>query len=277
MAKRTDSWKGKTAVVCGASAGLGRCLAETLAETGVRNLALVARGQDALEELQLNLSAQFTEPSISSFAGDLVDRDQSRRLGEQINQQLGPVDLLVQAVGQSDRGQVLDLTAERVSQLLQLNLVSSLNAVQAFEPAMTRPGGTIVLIGSLASLFAPRFLGGYALAKHALAALAQQARLELRDAGIHVMLACPGPIQRSDAGDRYAHAPASDSVPEQALQPGGGAQLSGLDPQKLARDILRAASRRTSTLVRPRSARFLWALSGCWPALAEKILRSKTS
>jgi len=136
--------------------------------------------------------------------------------------------------------------------------------------------GCGVLIGSLASLFAPRFLGGYAVAKHGLAALAQQARLEFLEDNVHVMLACPGPIQRSDAGSRYS-ADTQDDLPASALQPGGGARVKGLEPSKLAQKILIAAGKRKRRIVLPRSALLLHWISSLSPSLGEAILRRKTS
>jgi short-subunit dehydrogenase len=186
------------------------------------------------------------------------------------------IDLLVQTVGKSQRGRLLDLKSTDLQEMLDANLVSSLNAIQCFTPYLSQPGGRLVLIGSLASRFAPRFLGAYALSKHALAALAQQSRLELADLGIHVLLACPGPVARPDAGARY-ELPDTSQIPVSASLPGGGARLAGLDPHHLVTDILLAAARKKTEIIRPRRARLLQIVAAIAPALGDRLLRNNSS
>jgi uncharacterized protein len=124
-------------------------------------------------------------------------------------------------------------------------------------------------------------LGGYAIAKHGLAALAQQARLELAEEGIHVLLACPGPIAREDSGTRYdhlardPHSPNQD-LPEAMRQPGGGAKVRGLEPQQLVRDILQAAAHKQPRIIRPRKAQWLHWVSALSGSLGDRLLRKNS-
>ncbi len=270
-------WQGKTAVVCGASAGLGKELASQLARQRATLVALVARDASRLALVHEELAARHPAVRFLPLAGDLCHTEQVRAISQQLSGQMDSIDLVVQAVGQSDRGTLCDLSAERYRTLLDTNLTSSLNAIQHFQPLVSSPGGTMVLIGSLASHFAPSYLGGYAMAKHALAGLAQQARLELASEGIHVLLACPGPIARSDAGTRYNELATSDKLPPEALQPGGGTQIKQLEPQRLARDILKAAAQRKCEIIRPRKARLLLILSAIFPRLGDLLLKRNTS
>ncbi|GIW98195.1 MAG: oxidoreductase [Pirellulaceae bacterium] len=311
MSGRT--WKGKTAVVCGGSSGLGRALAEQLVREGIARMAILGRDRERLERAQRELQQLDRTAIIEAAPVDLLDREGLRQwignfvaasqsasgagfVGEVApdglsapghsdkassgntfsSERATSVDLVIQAVGKSDRGTVLSLDAARLDALMAVNVQTSLNAVQLFSPHVA-PGGAIVLIGSLASLLATRYLGGYAIAKHALAALAQQARRELVDQGVHVLLACPGPIQRPDAGSRYRELPHAGQVPPEALRPGGGARLRGLEPNRLAKDILRAAAKRRALLIRPRKAALLWSLSTVWPEVAEAILKRSTA
>ncbi len=286
---RSAFWRGKTAIVCGATSGLGRSVAEALADQGIAKLGLLARGQEALERMAGDLGSRFpalaivpsavdltVRPSIERFAAAFPPISSGAESAEKLFAADRNIDLVVQAVGQSDRGRIDSLPADRLRSLFEANVVSSLHALQVFAPRMV-DGGTIVLIGSLASLFATRYLGGYAIAKHGLAALAHQARRELAQRGIHVLLVCPGPIQRSDAGRRYEKLEHATDLPLEALGPGGGAKLSGLEPGRLARDILGAAARKQFVLIRPRKARWLWILSTICPPLAERILQSRSA
>lgn len=270
----------KNALVCGATAGLGRELARELAQTDIANLFLVGRNVERLETAATELRSLTSRVSIHTIPVDVTDRMALETAVRSIQQDFGRIHLLIQAVGLSDRGKILELSQPRLAELWEANVQSSLNVLQCFaslleakEPDSTP--STFVLIGSLATLFAPRHLGGYALVKHALAALAQQARLELASAGIHVLLVCPGPISRDDAGERYQAQ--SAGLPKEAQLPGGGAKMSGLDPNVLSREIIRAACHRKRRLIRPRYAALLMLIGSLSPWLADAILRKRTS
>lgn len=272
-------WMGKSAIICGGSDGLGLELAKQLCAEDIGHLLLLARNADRLHSVVADLQAKFPQVRLTAHAVDLCDADQVRQLTHTLRTASNPfpsIDLLIQAVGQSDRGALQDLTKTRLLELLDANLFTSLNAVNELSPLMGRPS-TLVLIGSLASHFAPRYLGGYAIAKHALAALAQQSRLELSERGIHVLLASPGPIARADAGTRYRSTEMATNIPSEALQPGGGAKLKGLQPQQLARDILKAAARRKPLVIFPAKAAWLRVLAALFPGWGDQLLRKNSS
>jgi short-subunit dehydrogenase len=270
-------WKGKTVAVCGASAGLGSEFARELARQQVRGLALIARSREPLNRLREQLLHEHPSLNVIAITADLCERDEVHAAAEKLTLEFEKIDLLVQAVGRSDRGRIAELTQSHLQDLFDVNVVSSLNAVQCFQPVLSPPGGTLVLIGSLASKFAPRFMGGYAIVKHALAALAQQSRLELAERGIHVLFACPGPIARDDAGQRYERLTADKDLPATVLQPGGGARVRGLDARKLVVDILQAAADKKPEIVRPRKARLLHLISAFSPTLGDRLLRKNSS
>ena len=108
-----------------------------------------------------------------------------------------------------------------------------------------------------------------------MAAYSQQLRLELGPQGLHVLLVCPGPIQRKDA--RLYPLAGLEDVPEAARRPGAGVQVRATPPQDLARWILRACERRQAELVVPGKARLLFAISQLWPSLGDWIVLRKTS
>ena len=98
--------------------------------------------------------------------------------------------------------------------------------------------------------------------------------LELAPQGVHVLLVCPGPLARDDAGVRYAAE--SANLPESARRPGAGARVKLIPPDELARRILVACERRQPELIAPSKARWLFALSQLWPALGDRILLRMT-
>jgi uncharacterized protein len=280
-------WTGKTAVVCGGSSGLGLSLANQLVAQGVKHLILIARDPARLylvvEQLRKEAADNGRQAIISSIQADLTDGESARLAGIELGKQAAGVDILIQAVGLSDRGTIEGLTRQRLMELIDANVVVSLHAIQQFQPFLRSSRGVIVLIGSLSSLFAPRYLGGYSIAKHALAGLAQQARLELSEQGVAVVLCCPGPIQRADAGRRYAGLPQAKSdlpgeaiLPREAMLPGGGAKISGLNPDELANQILDAAHRRKPLSIIPKRAWWLRLISCLSPSWGDWLLLKKT-
>ncbi len=277
-----SDWKEKTVVICGGSSGLGLHIATELVRQGCKLVVLIGRDEsklsqavDSLRSVALEVASKTT---VQTIRGDLSNADQAANCAKTLAEMAPSVDLVVQAIGVSDRGTLASLTRERLHELIDANVVTSLHAVQHFSKALAASQGVMVLIGSLSSIFAPRFLGGYSIAKHGLAALAQQARLEYAESGMHVMLCCPGPIARDDAGKRYEQLVSSDSnLPAEALQPGGGAKIKGLNPSELARQILQAASGRKETLILPRKAWWLRLVTAFSQRLGDRILRKKSS
>ncbi len=275
-----DHWSGKTVLICGASAGLGYHLATALGRRDARVL-LNARNAERLAAMRSDLADQFPRADFHAFPADVTDDSSAAELARKIHQQFQHLDLVINAVGESDRGTINDLSSARLIELFRRNVCSSLLVTQQFASLLRArdaqsPGGVLVLIGSLSSHFAPRFLGGYSIVKHGVAALAQQARLELAAEGVHVMLVSPGPIARADAGKRYDGLAGKINVPQAALQGGGGAKLAGLDPQRLSEQILRAATRRSNRLILPRKAWWLLVISAISSRLGDYLLRRST-
>lgn len=277
------AWTDKSAIVVGASSGLGRCLVDRLAEQGAACVLLVARDRGRLAAVVDELAGRWPQSKFDLCAADMSTAEGGLAFQQAIEGSDRRFDLLINAAGASDRGLAMKLTFERLDELMRANVHATLQAIQLAASAMA-PAGVIVNIGSLSSYFAPRYLGGYSMAKHALRALTQQMRLELKESGLHVMLVCPGPIAReqprpstsASPTSRYAELASAQDVPPAALASAGGAKLKGLDPRALAVDILQAAADRRLELIRPRKARWLvWLIALC-PGWGETALRRMT-
>ena len=149
-----------------------------------------------------------------------------------------------------------------------------MRCTQAAAPHLLQAQGHVVNIASLAAKSAARFLGAYPASKFPLAAWSQQLRLEVGPEGLHVLLVCPGPIRRNEAKNRYEQQ--SAGLPASAARPGGGVKLRGIDPQWLARRIVRACERREAELVVPTRSRLLFALAQLWPSGGDWLLNRLT-
>ena len=182
--------------------------------------------------------------------------------------------MLCHCAGQSMRGEILDTPTDQIRQLMEVNFLATVALTQALADELKTSKGHLVLVGSLASKVAPRYMGAYPASKFPLAALAQQLRLAWGRKGLHVLLVCPGPIASSTAHERYDEQAAG--LPTAARRAGGGAQLTAIDPHQLAQRILRACERRQAELIVPGKARLLFALAQLFPRLGDWLLRKKT-
>ncbi len=260
------------AIVTGGSAGLGLVIAQTFLKQGYR-VVISGRDESRLDGAKIRLE---NEDRLRSIAGDLTRSSDANQLIEFTISEFGRLDVLVNCIGISDRGLVENVTSERLSDLIAQNVTTTLNCSSAAIAHLESTRGVIVNIGSLASKVGARYLGGYSIAKHALAGLTQQMRLELRPRGIHVALVSPGPIRRNDAGHRY-ESRMDSTVPSAASSPGAGAKLRGIAPEKVAAAVLSCAVRRHPDIVLPGYLRILIALGHISPRFGDWLLLKFTS
>lgn len=267
----------RTAIVSGGSSGLGLVVARTLLRRGYAVTILgrdVERLADAAREILLDTDI---EPAwLQICAADATSASGVQLAVEAHLNQFGRIDVLVNAVGRSDRGRIDTLDPEVLHELFSANVITTLLCSQACLPGLRETGGVIVNIGSLASRVAPRYLGGYVIVKHALAGMTRQLRLECEAEGVHVGLVCPGPIASSRPADRY-NVDTKANLPDSATQPGGGAKLKLLSPEAVADAVLRCIEQREIEIIMPGKTRLLMAIDAVSPRLADWILSKKSA
>jgi len=249
-------WQDKICLVTGGSAGLGLAIGHALAERGA-NVILNGRRKGVLDGAVEAITRRGGK--ATPLSGDVVWQEDVDRMAATVASEFGRLDFLCNCAGRSSRGAILETSPEDMQQLLDVNLLAVVRMTRALAPSLLATRGHLVNIGSLASKVAPRYLGAYPASKFALAAYTQQLRLALSAQGLHVMLVCPGPIARADAGQRYEQQGAN--IPNDARAPGGGAKLKVIDPVQLAADILGACERRKPELVLPAKAKLLFAIA----------------
>jgi short-subunit dehydrogenase len=262
-------WHDKICLVTGGSAGLGLAIGRALAGAGAHAI-LVARRKEPLDAAVADIVARGGR--ATAIVGDVSWQEDVDRIDAAVGDEFGRLDLLCNGAGRSTRGAILDATPEDFQQLLDVNFLATVRMTRALAPRLLSSGGHLVNIGSLASKVAAPYLGAYPASKFPVAAYSQQLRLELGPQGLHVLLVCPGPIARSDAGERYASDAASD-IPASAHLPGGGARVKAIPPDRLAADILAACEARRAELVVPGKARWLFALSQLSASWGDWLLR----
>lgn len=253
---------------------MGLVIAEAFAEAGYQ-VILVGRSNDRLAAAKHHL-LETCDATAVTIQGDVSNPNECGKIAGAVGDQFGRLDVLVNCIGTSDRGLSSDLSADRLRELIDQNVTTTLLCCQAMLPLLESSRGSVVNIGSLAGKVGARYLGGYNAAKHALTGLTQQMRLEWREKGIHVALVSPGPIRRQDAGTRYAHQ-TDQSLPQSAAAPGGGTKVKGLDPKRVAAAVLKCARRQRIDVILPGYMRFLIVIGNAFPRLGDWLLLKFTS
>jgi short-subunit dehydrogenase len=178
----------ETALITGASAGIGEEFARQLAGRGY-DLILVARRRDRLEQLaeQLPTTAHVIECDLVSDAAELPG--EVEKLGVD-------VDLLVNSAGFGLRGRFLELDPEREAQIVRLNCESVVTLTHAFLPAMVERGrGGVITVASTAGMQPLPYEATYGASKAFAISLMEALWMELRDTGVKVLVVNPGPVK----------------------------------------------------------------------------------
>jgi uncharacterized protein len=183
----------KTALITGASSGIGAAFAEALAARGL-DLILVARSEDKLRALAKQL-AELHARRVEVVTADLSLAGSAAKV-HAAAQALGmSVDLLINNAGFGTAGSFHKLDAERERQEILLNAAAVVDLSHAFLPAMLEHGhGAIVNVASMAAFQPIPYMSVYAGTKAFVLSFSQSLRGEVRRKGVEVLAVCPGPV-----------------------------------------------------------------------------------
>jgi short-subunit dehydrogenase len=191
-----DSWKrgdGFSAIVTGASSGIGRSLALRLGAAGFR-VGLIARRRDALEAVAAAIAADGG--SALAVAADVGDRDALRAAAARVESRFGPVDVLVASAGFGAPTRLDPPNTPEVEQTIRVNVLGVIYSIEAVLPGMLARGrGHLLAISSLAAFKGLPGESAYCASKSAVNAYLEGLRIGLRSKGIVVTTVCPGFVQ----------------------------------------------------------------------------------
>ncbi|MGC2829834.1 MAG: SDR family NAD(P)-dependent oxidoreductase [Candidatus Acidiferrum sp.] len=187
--QNAETLKDQVAVVTGASSGIGKAIALTLAERGVE-VHLVARRRDALEAVADQVRSIGTRGHVSP--ADLTSDDDIRELAEKMRRDFHQVDILVLCGGAIFHGPLESAQLADFDLMYRSNLRGHYALTQALLPLLRRRPGQIVFINSSAGLRSPANVGQFSATQHAFRAIADSLRDEVNTDGIRVLSVFPG-------------------------------------------------------------------------------------
>ncbi len=217
--------KGKSTLITGSTSGIGRGIAEALADQGV-NVMLNGFGDAAeIEALRRDLEARSGGKALYSPA-DMTRPDQIEAMMREAEAAFGGVDILVNNAGIQFVSPIEEFPTDKWDQIIAINLTSSYHTIKhALGGMKARGWGRIVNMASAHSLVASPYKAAYVAAKHGIAGLTKTVALECAEDGVTVNAVSPGYVL----------------TPLVAAQIPDTAKARGISEDEVKRDVLLAA------------------------------------
>jgi short-subunit dehydrogenase len=249
----------KVAVITGGSMGIGEEIAKLFAAEGAK---IVITSRDAVRAEAAR--ARIGGDRVLALACDVRHREELDRAVALTVHNFGRVDIWINNAGRGMLDSVAAMNMAECRAMFDTNLFGAIEGMQAVIPTMrAQAAGTIINISSVAGHIAVPYMAAYCATKFALNAIGKAARVELKDAGIHVMTVCPGFI-KTEFADHAVHG--SDRMRI------GGAVRRGITADRVARAVLNGYVGRKREVVVPWRDRIGIKLYQLSPALVEGFM-----
>jgi short-subunit dehydrogenase len=221
---------GCTALITGASAGIGREFVRHLASRA-RTLVLVARREQRLNELRDELRNRNPQLSVHLSVVDLCDKGQIDELVGWLEENKIDIDFLINNAGLGDYGSFATSNPERDDRIIQVNIRALTLLTRRLLPQMiARKHGAILNVSSSAGFLPIPGMAVYAASKAYVNNFSEALRAELRGTGVTVTALCPGPV----------HTEFGDVAKRPSGQPERGPEFVYVSPEEVVRDTLSA-------------------------------------
>lgn len=212
-----ESLRGFTAIITGATGGVGGAIAQNCAENGI-NLALVGRDESRLISLAQHVRKQGV--SVIICIADVVEEDQIRKAVEKTNIELGDVSILINNTGVNFKNRnIEDTSLSMWDQIFSVNLRSAFLFTQMILPIMKKNRcGTIINISSRVGIYPKEKSGvAYSASKMGLEALNQITNENANEYNVRSTIICPGSINTAFLNKRPS--PPNEEVRSKYIQP----------------------------------------------------------
>jgi short-subunit dehydrogenase len=254
------SWRGRVALVSGASAGIGAATALALAAKGCA-VTVLARRRDRLDAVAARVRAAGGRAHV--VAGDVTaDHDVTRAVAETIAT-FGALDLVIANAGAGFHGSLLDTSPDAMASLMDLNYMGTfLLAREALPHLLRAPRANLVVVSSIVGRRGLGWGGAYAATKFAQVGLAESLRVELAGTSVRVSVVFPV---------------STETEFREAMARAQGFAIAGHGPRQSAEHVARAIVRgieRGRPEIHPHASSKLLAILGAtFPGLADRLVR----
>ncbi|MGA6925219.1 MAG: SDR family oxidoreductase [Desulfosarcina sp.] len=263
MAKR--EFNGKVVVVTGAASGIGLAVARRFARAGAI-CALLDMDEACLKRCERDFNDAGHR--ITAILCDVTRRADCEGAMRAVIDRFGGIDVLFNNAGTTQRSAFVETRIEVYERIMAVNFFGALYCTKAAIGSLIARRGLIIANESLAGVAPLLGRTGYAASKHAMHGLFTSLRCEVRDAGVHVMVVCPGFI-RTHLQDRALGADGSVTLHPQS-------RIGRQDtPERAAEAIFRAAAKEKDLLVLTAMGKFGYWVSRVAPAFYERRMAAR--
>lgn len=260
--RKLSSYEGLSAMVTGASSGIGRLLALRMAQRGAR-VALVARRTAELEALAEEITQAGGD--ARSFPCDVAELAQVEACVAKAQEAFSGIDILVNNAGYGGHRSFLEWDLADMDRMMRVNYLGTLYFTKLLLPRMVeRRRGWLLFLSSVAGRIASPDESAYCATKFAVLGLARSLSLEVEDQGVHVLTVCPGAIRT----------PFFSEEDLRRMPP--VAQRSMVEPEGLVDEILRALEKGKREITYPRWIAPAYIVQALAPGFMRRQLRRTT-
>lgn len=237
MASAGQYFKGKVAWVTGASSGIGRALAEELAELGA-SVVLSARNEEALKDVARHFSGKHLVLPL-----DVTDFDAIGQAVQTIRDTFGRLDILINNAGVSQRSSIRETGMDVYRQLMEVNYFAPVALSKAVLRQMKEQGGgdIAVISSAVGKVYTPR-RSGYTASKHAVQGWFDSLRCEVWKDHIRVLIVSPGYVKTNLSLNALSEDGSKHGKMDKT-------QEKGITAEKCAKAVLKAIARGKNELV----------------------------
>jgi NAD(P)-dependent dehydrogenase (short-subunit alcohol dehydrogenase family) len=258
----SNEFRNKVVVVTGAASGIGAAICDRFAREGA-SIMLLDKDEAGVKAAVDRLKTGGVD--AEGYRCDVVREEECLAVIEQVIERCGGIDVLVNNAGITQRSAFVDTKTSVYRKVMDVNFFGSLHCTKAAIDSLIERKGMIIVIESLAGVTPLLGRTGYCASKHALHGFFTSLRSEIRDAGVHIMLVCPGFVEtnlqtRALGGDGEV-----TSHPQSVV----GRPTSAA---KVATDIFEGAQKRKPLLVLTPVGKLAYWISRLAPTLYERLM-----
>lgn len=187
---------GKVAIITGSSRGIGKAIAEAMAEQGAK-VVISSRRQDACDEAAAAINAAHGEGTALAVAANISSKDDLQNLVDETRRAFGKVDVLVcNAASNPYYGPMAGIEDDQFRKILENNVIANHWLISMVAPEMLeRESGSIIIVSSIGGLTSSTVIGAYNISKAADFQLARNLAAEFGPKGVRVNCIAPGLVK----------------------------------------------------------------------------------